>query len=363
MRGNHIFVNTILIRSMRKSKGYPVRVSGGKTCQSTTRQRLFMKMIFILLLISPVPSFSQKPHFSFTFTGFGDNREFHNGLSRAQTFFGTLGNAELGTSIDGHTVAAGISEIYEFGSRIDFHTPQLILYYKYENPGLLFQFGSFPRMGRIDFPLAMLADTLLYYRPQVEGIFSRITRTWGHQLAFVDWTGRQTGTVRESFMAGSSGEIRFGKGFIENYLLLNHLAHTSVKPEGQHIKDYFGFSVLAGIRYGNEIRLSGYLKGGILTSFYRERSVTDGFLDSHSLTLEGYGQYRNYAVKTILHNGGKHHFAHGDPLYRFGNYWRSDLIWNFFRLKQVQARFNWSFHVVDRKNLDHSQQLMVVVSL
>jgi len=353
----------MLIRYMRKYRGYPARFSGWKTCLSFTGRGLFLKIIFISLMGSPVPVFSQKPHFSFTFTGFGDNREFHNGLSRAQTIFGTLGNAELGTSIEGHTVAAGISELYEFGSRIDFHTPQLILYYKYEDQGLLFQFGSFPRLGRIDFPLAMLADTLLYYRPQVEGLFGRIARTWGYQLAFVDWTGRQTETVRESFMAGSSGEIKFGKGFIENYLLLNHLAHASTKPEGQHIKDYFGFSVLAGIRCANENRLSGYLKGGILTSLYRERSVTNGFIDSHSLILEGYGQYRNYAVKTILHSGGEHHFALGDPFYRFRNYWRSDLIWIFFRHKQVQARFNWSFHVVNRKNLDHSQQLKVVVSL
>lgn len=363
MRENHIFVGTMLIRLMKHIWRYPTGISGWKTCRHITGRELFMDVVFILLSLSTVPVSSQKPYYSCTFTGFGDNREFHNGLSRAQTIFGTVGCAEVGSSIEGHTVAAGISQLYEFGSRIDFHTPRLILYYKFENPTLLFQFGSFPRQGRIDFPLAMLADTLLYYRPLVEGLFGRITREWGHQLAFVDWTGRQTVTVRESFMAGSSGEIRFGKGFIENYLLLNHLAHSSVKPEGQHIKDYLGFSVLAGVRYGDENPLSGYLKGGILTSLYRERSVTDGFLNSQSLILEGYGQYRNYAVKSILHSGGKHHFALGDPLYRFKNYWRSDLIWNFFRLKQVQARFNWSFHVVNLKNLDHSQQLMVVVSL
>jgi hypothetical protein len=353
----------MLIKSMRNGSGYLTGGSERKTCRFITGRGLFMKMIFILLSLSTIPVSSQKPYFSCTFTGFGDNREFHSGLSRAQTIFGTLGHAEVGTSIEGHTVAAGLSELYEFGSRIDFHSPRLILYYKFENPGLLFQFGSFPRLGRIDFPLAMLADTLLYYRPLVEGMFGRITRTWGHQLAFVDWTGRQTGTVREAFMAGSSGEISFGKGFIENYILLNHLAHSSVKPEGQHIKDYFGFSVLTGIRYGDENQMSGYLKGGILTSFYRERSVTEGFLDSHSFIMEGYSRFRNYAVKTILHSGGKHHFALGDPLYRFRNYWRTDLIWSFFRYKQVQARFNWSFHVVNRKNLDHSQQLMVVVSL
>jgi hypothetical protein len=218
-------------------------------------------------------------------------------------------------------------------------------------------------MERIGFPLAMLADTLLYYRPLVEGMFGKITRPWGHQLAFADWTGRQTETVRESFMAGTSGEVRFGNWFAENYVLLNHLAHSSVKPEGQHIKDYFGFSVLTGFRYGNENLLSGYLKGGILTSLYRERSITGGFLDSHSFILEGTGQYRSFAVKTILHSGGEHRFALGDPLYRFGNYLRSDIIWNFFRLKQVKARFNWSFHVVNWKNLDHSQQLMLVVAL
>ncbi len=252
--------------------------------------------------------------------------------------------------------------MYEFGSPIDSHPPKLILFYTYEDKGKQFQFGSFPRRGTIDFPLAMLADTLLYYRPQIEGLSGKLTGTWGHQLAFVDWTGRQTNTVRESFMAGTSGKISIKKWFLQNYVLLNHLAHTAARVEGQHIKDYFGFSILTGISLGTETSLHGEFKGGLLSSLYRERSVTDGFQVSHGLYLEGLGTYGNYGLKATCFRGDPLQFAHGDPLYRFDSYLRTDAIWHFINHEKVKGRFNLSFHAVNGR-IDQSQQLSLIIGL
>ncbi len=320
-------------------------------------------VICTLCILISLCGTAQKPVFRFSLEGIGDNREFHNGQSKAQTILGTLGSAEIGTRIEGNSLFAGISELYEFGSRINFHLPHLIFYYEYEDQKKNFRFGSFPRLGTVDFPLAMLADTLLYYRPLIEGMSGKISGNWGHQLAFVDWTGHQTKTVRESFMTGTSGEVRLKSWFLQNYILLNHLAHTSEKVEGQHIKDYFGFSFQTGFRFGTEKSLNGHLKGGILTSLYRERSVTDGFITSNSFIFEGLGRYRNFELKTTIHSGEKLQFALGDPLYRFSNYSRTDAIWNFINFKRVKARFNWSFHVIDWKNLEHSQQLSLIYVL
>lgn len=320
------------------------------------------KILISLLMLASLAGAAQKPAFRFTMEGIGDNREFHNGKSRAQTILGTLGSAQIGTTFDGHSLFAGFSGLYEFGSPIDFHQPKLILYYAFEDLKKEFRFGSFPRRGTIDFPLAMLADTLLYYRPQIEGLSGKIYGNWGHQLAFVDWTGRQTALVRESFMAGTSGEIRVKKWFLQNYALLNHLAHTAERIEGQHIKDYFGFSLLTGISLGTEASLHGEIKGGLLSSLYRERSVTDGFQTSHSFYAEGMGRYRNYALKTTLQHGDPLQFAHGDPLYRFDSYLRTDAIWYFINHEKVKGRFNWSFHAVNGR-IDQSQQLSLVVTL
>jgi len=321
------------------------------------------KIFSIILLLGSVYSTAQKPVIQVTLEGIGDNREFHSGLSKSQTILGTLGAIAIGTTVEGHSLLAGVSEFYEFGSRIDFHRPRLIMYYAFEKPGVLFQFGSFPRLGTIDFPLAMLADTLYYYRPQIEGMSGKLSGNWGHQLAFVDWTGRQTKTVRESFMVGASGEIKLKKWFLQNYILLNHLAHTAERVEGQHIRDYFGYSLMGGIRLGSDKNFHGEMKAGLMSSLYRERSVTEGFQTRYSFRFEGTGQYRSLALKTTLHSGEEMQFALGDPLYRLSDYLRTDAIWYFINFKKVKARFNWSFHWIEWKSLDHSQQLSLVYRL
>jgi hypothetical protein len=323
-----------------------------------------MRTILIsFLILSFLDGIAQKPVFKISLEGIGDNREFDNGKSKSQTIFGTLGSFELGTKVDQNSLFAGLSELFEFGSNINFHSPSLIMYYKYEIPNIEFQFGSFPRSGTINFPLAMLADTLAYYRPQIEGIYGKICGKPGHQLAFADWTGHQTKTVRESFMLGTSGEIRIKKFFLQNYILMNHLAHTTEKVKNQHIKDYIGYSIMSGVRIGNKELFHAELKAGILSSFYRERRVTDGFEIRSGFQFEGTGQYKKIGLKTTLHSGEELQFALGDPLYRFTDYLRTDMIWYFINQKKVKARFNWSFHVIDWKSLDHSQQLLLVYQL
>ncbi len=319
-----------------------------------------LPIICILLALSGT---AQKPVFRFTLEGIGDNREFHNGQSRAQTILGTLGSFQAGTVIDGHSLFAGVGQLFEAGSPIDRHRPWVILYYGYQGIGREFRFGSFPRRGTVDFPLAMLADTLMVFRPQIEGLTGKLHGGWGHQMAFVDWTGRQTTTVREAFMAGTSGEVKIKNWFLQNYILMNHLAHTSPRIEGQHIRDHLGFAVLAGWRTGDKEAFSVELRGGLLSSVYRERSVTDGFQWGHSLHVEGNGRYRNLGLKTTLHSGDPLQFAHGDPFYRFGDLMRTDAIWYFINHPRVKGRFNWSFHWVDFSILDQSQQLTIIYTL
>ncbi len=314
---------------------------------------------FILLLL-PLFATAQKPLFRFTFEGIGDNREFHNGQSMSQTILGTLGTATVGTTIDNHSVFAGFTGLYEFGSQISFHKPWPVLYYRFENKGKEFLFGSFSRRGVINFPLAMLADTLYFFKPNVEGLAGKLEGDWGYQMAFTDWTGRQTTTVREAFMAGTSGELRKGGWFLQNYILLNHLAHPAEMKEVVHIRDHFGFALLAGLRFGREESVHGLLKSGLLTSLYRERSVTDGFQTGMGFYMEGDARYRRLGLKTTLYAGDHQEFAHGDPFYRFSKYLRVDGIWNFIQHKNITGRFNWSFHWTTRPKPDVSQQLTVI---
>lgn len=319
------------------------------------------RTLFIILLFSSFIARSQDFKYQVLFEGIGDNREFTNTYAMPQTILGARGAFELGVNIDDHKIRGGISHLLEFGSEIDDQKPKLTLYYQYTDTEKEFMFGAFPRRDKINFPLAMLSDTLLYYRPNIEGFFGEYRWDWGFQNGFVDWVGRQTEVQREQFMAGLSGEIFYKNLFFQNYLIMFHNAHTSTNEPPMHIKDYSGFAFQGGIRTSKDASLQGDIKAGILTSMYRERSITDGYINTTTLFAELNGRYKNFGIKSILSSGGSHNFAYGDTYYNNANdYWRTDIIWYFINHKNVKGKFNLSMHLADWETLDQQQQLSVI---
>lgn len=318
------------------------------------------KLLFILLVFFPFFGMGQNFEYQVLFEGIGDNREFFSNKALPQTILGSLGAFELGVEVDDHRIRGGLSHLLEFGSDLDYHKPKLTLYYQFKDEQKEFIFGSFPRRGKIDFPLAMLTDTLLYYRPNIEGMFGEVFWDWGKQNGFVDWVSRQTDTKRENFMAGFSGEIFHKNLFVRNYLLMFHDAGPAIDIPGDHIKDYLGYALQAGIRTSEASNFKGYFKAGILSSSFRERSVTNGFINASSLFVEAKGRFKNYGVKSVLNTGGSHKFAYGDRFYRVKNYWRTDVIWYFINHEKVKGTFNLSFHLIDWYDIDQQQQLSIV---
>lgn len=318
------------------------------------------KILFLSFVILSLLGKSQNFEYQVLFEGIGDNREFFSNKALPQTILGTRGAFELGVEMDGHRLRGGLSQLFEFGSAIDFHQPKLTMYYQSNDERTEFIFGAFPRRGKIDFPLAMLTDTLLYYRPNIEGFFGEVHWDWGHQNGFVDWVSRQTDTKRENFMAGFSGEMGHKNLFLQNYILMFHDAGPAINIPGDHIKDYLGFALQAGIRTSKESNFQGIVKAGILASSYRERSVTDGYLNATSFFAEAKGKYKNFGIKSVLSSGAGHRFAYGDLFYRVKNYWRTDAIWYFINHEKVKGTFNLSFHLLDWNDLDQQQQLSII---
>jgi hypothetical protein len=318
------------------------------------------KILIFLFLFSTFILNAQNFEYRVLFEGIGDNREFTQPFGWPQTIIGTRGAFELGVSFDNHRLRGGMSHLFEFGSDIDAQKPKLTLYYQFEDDRTEFLFGAFPRRDKIDFPLAMLTDTLLYYRPNIEGFLGEIKWDWGHQNGFVDWVGRQTEVQREQFMAGFSGEIGHKNFFVQNYVLMFHNAHTLENNPPLHIKDYFGFALQAGVRTPEERTIKAELKAGILNSMYRERGISDGFETSNSFFAEAHMRYKNFGIKSVLSSGGGHKFAYGDRYYQAGNYSRTDLIWYFINHEKVVGKFNYSLHVVNWDFLDQQQQLSII---
>lgn len=319
------------------------------------------RFIFLLLIIVSYSTRAQKFEYQVLLEGIGDNREYStSNKAMSQSILGSRGAFEVGLKTDNHRIRAGLSQLLEFGSDLDYHKPKLTLYYQFEDDKKEFIFGAFPRRRKIDFPLAMLTDTLLYYRPNIEGMFGEVHWNWGKQNGFVDWVSRQTEVKRENFIVGFSGEIFHKNLFLQNYFLMFHDAGPAIKIPGDNVKDYLGFALQAGIRTNKNALVNGYLKAGILESSHRERSVTDGFMNSTSFFAEANGSYNNFGVKSVLNAGGGHRFAYGDRFYRVKNYWRTDAIWYFINHENVKGHFNLSFHLIDWNYLDQQQQLSIV---
>jgi hypothetical protein len=206
----------------------------------------------------------------------------------------------------------------------------------------------------------MLTDTLLYYRPNIEGMYGKVNWNWGNQNVFIDWISRQTETNREIFTAGTSGEIYYKNLFIENYILMTHVAQAMIRIPGKTVEDYLGFVVQGGIKTSEKAKITGFLKAGILESTYRDRALSDGFINEISFFAEATGRYRNFGIKSVLNSGAGHKFKYGDLFYRAKNYLRTDVIWYFINHDKVKGTFNLSFHIIDWNDLDQQQQLSVI---
>ena len=323
-----------------------------------------MRYIYALaaMLIS-IFGFSQKLEYSVLFHGIGDNREYStSGVANSQTILGERTSFELGTTFEEqHQFRIGLSHLFEFGSDIDFHTPQLIAYYHYGDKNAEFYFGAFPRMDVLNFPLAILTDTLQYYRPNIEGMYGKYSWDWGYQAGFVDWTGRQTEEVREAFLAGTNGRINFKSFFFENYFVMYHLASKAIVHPDINVEDNAAFSFLLGADLKKLVPIEkAYIKAGALGSMYRERDVMDDYINALSVTGELYGESKKLAFRTTWHFGEGHHITFGDRFYDVDSYIRTDLYWKFINSKHIQGKFNVSLHFVNGGDMDQSQQLSLI---
>ena len=318
------------------------------------------KLFFILSIFAAFTVKSQDFEYQVLFEGIGDNREYFNDFGYPQTILGARGAFEVGVTFDNHKLRGGLSQLQEFGSDIDGQKPKLTMYYQFKSDKDEFLFGAFPRRDKIDFPLAMLTDTLLYYRPNIEGMFGNVHWEWGHQNAFIDWISRQTNFKSEIFTAGTSGEIFANNLFLQNYILLTHDAVPIERAPTDQIEDYFGFALQAGIRTPEENKFKGYVKAGVLASALRDRGGSNVFQNAFSLFIEAKGKYKNFGIKSVLNSGDSHKFAYGDNFYHAKNYWRTDVIWYFINHEKVKGTFNLSFHVIDWEELNQQQQLSVI---
>ncbi|MFV0553076.1 MAG: hypothetical protein ACK5LR_00050 [Mangrovibacterium sp.] len=327
-----------------------------------------MKQITLTLiaLIAAITTQAQSFEWNASFQAIGDNREFNRQYAKPQTIIGERTAFELGTTIDSiHTIRIGLSHLYEYGTFIDFNQPQLTAYYDYNTHNSQLLLGAFPRHERIDFPLAMLADTIQYYQPNIEGILAQQNWEWGSQLIFVDWTGKQLSTQRETFIIATSGEIHHKNIYLENYLLMYHYALMAGEHPGQHITDNGALNLNLGYQFPHKQSPfnQSYFELGILASKIRNRQYDEYFTTSTSLLATLHLQWRWIAIKNTLSVGDEHQILTGDSYYSAATYNRTDILFHLIQHPKVKLLFKLSYHIPDGESLDSQQQLFLSYQL
>ncbi len=307
-------------------------------------------LLLLLLVLITAASFAQDS-LDMHFNGLGwlDNREYKAFIPRSRTYSGTRTELDLGLHVDSNnTFIVGTNAIHEFGAQPYFLNAVPIAYYHFKSNTWLFNAGEFPRNGLIDdYPRAMLNDTLMYYRPNVEGLLARYTHDHFWQTGWIDWVSRQTDTQREEFLFGAEGKYTpndNGPFYVRDYFMMEHDAGAAILLPTDHIFDNGAVELRLGLNFGHKTFLDSLsFEAGILTSFLRERGV-DGWQTSNGFVFSAYGSYHRIAVLEEFYAGQGSIIYYGDSYYEKKFYNRIDVIFTPFRSGHVTGQFVASFH-------------------
>ncbi|HPT11097.1 MAG TPA: hypothetical protein PLP69_00610 [Bacteroidales bacterium] len=300
--------------------------------------------IFLILFILPLNALSQQFDWKIGYLGFLDNREVDNVAIYGQTMFGSRLSGEIGVSPEGKgRFAAGTDFLYEFGWQGAYKRPSLLLYYENSYRNFNFSFGSFSRYNKTDMPIALLSDTLNYYRPEIQGLYFEYKTPSFRQNLWIDWTGRKTKEVRESFIAGMSGYYSRGLFIYQHHLVLNHISLTEPMEVGTYVRDNLGATVKTGLNLSSVTPLDSLaLMAGGIVSLDRQRTFYD-FKYSKGITFEVEAGYRNFGLHEMACFSDGLTILSGDSPYTATYYSRTDLYY-VMKKEWLEAKIQFSYH-------------------
>ncbi|WP_017259875.1 hypothetical protein [Pedobacter arcticus] len=317
------------------------------------------KLFFILLILTFAgvkQNFAQQLEGAIDFHGFVDNREYAKTDRFSPTYFGARFSPEIGLLIDSvHRFRVGVNMLKTFGSKDFTDKVDAVVYYQYQKQKHTFFIGAFPRVGLIDdYPIALLSDTLNYFRPNIEGMLYQYQTAEFKQNIWIDWTGKQTATDRETFLFGFSGKYEPGIFYLSHYAYMFHNALSEISLPNQHLEDNGAVQLQFGLDLGKRTFLDSLtISAGPMISIERTRNIT-GIQTPKGFISYLYAGYKQFSLKNTFYAGEGHHLINGDLFYSAKQYDRLDLGWTPISYKNVEGGFVLSFHFLD--NIINSQQ-------
>lgn len=281
------------------------------------------------------------------FFGYADNREYKSVYTEDKTFFGAILSPKLYFALDSnHRIYGGLHYNQDFGMHGENkERVSPIAYYNFKNKNIDFALGLMPRHKRLaDVPRMVLADTFMYDRPNMEGMYFAFQNRYIKQAIYIDWLSKQSPQHRERFVVGLSGKYTFGNFYVADDALLYHNALTSNEEIEEHIQD----NGVALLRVGADLSRKTFLDSltidaGMAIGFDRVRTeydlrVAKGFISNLHLG------YKQFFLSNTLYLGEAQNLPNGDSFYHRDTYNRLDLGWAPFRKGNLEGRFTASFH-------------------
>lgn len=300
---------------------------------------------FILLIGSSLKA--QEVGVKLNFFGYADNREFGAIYTQPKTIFGTMVSPQLYFKLDGgHALYGGIHYNQDFGKHTE-NKQRLnpIAYYNYTSATVDFAIGFIPRYERLkDIPRVVLADTFMYDRPNIEGMYFQYSKGGFKQRVFIDWLSKQSYTQREQFVAGISGIYRTGLFYVDHAGLLYHNALTSNDAIEEHIQDNAVVTAKAGLDLSHTTLFDSLtVDAGAVIGFDRVRTEYEMRTAKGFISTQHIG-YKKFAITNTVYIGEVQNLPNGDSFYHRDKYDRLDISWSPFRTAAIEGKFVASFH-------------------
>jgi len=312
------------------------------------------KKIYLIIFFSMLfaGNLRAQTTFDIHYNGFAflDDHEYDALVPLRKTISGTRSELDLGLNPDSlNHFIVGANALHEFGGTPFFLTANPVAYYAFDNKNWLFNAGEFPREGLLtQYPRALLNDTLIYYRPNVEGLLLRHTNDFGYETGWIDWLSRQTATNRNQFLAGELGKFQpgaMGPFYISHFFMFMHDAGTKPLQPDAPIEDNGGAQVRLGLNLSQK---QGFLDSlsfevGGMGSAHRVRGEFN-FIYSKGFVASFYISHKQFSLYDEFYRGQPNYIIYGDPFYVKPIYNRLDVKYTAFVFSRLTGSFMLSFH-------------------
>ncbi len=330
-----------------------------------------MSKYYYLILFFSISFFAYPRQFVWKagVNSFFDNSEFaHSKVQVPQTMAGVHLTPEIGLSWkEKHRVFAGLDVMHEFGSKdaIEFIDP--IAYYEFDGDRFRFCMGAFPRRLALEsYPRMFFQDSVVNYRPVLNGLFWEYHKKDNYINVWLDWTSRQTEKKRETFFMGWSGKYNWNVFYFQHFGYMFHYAKRikPVMPDDLHDNGLLLTSV--GVDFSSKTDFEKLeINAGWSVGLDRNRDGDNIWHTPQGLLSELKIEYKGLGLFNSFYKGGKQQVYYsqhgndlywGDRFYRTKEYNRTDLYVNFFKTTVVNLKLIISFHFVERNV--YSQQAL-----